>query len=122
MMEKVAVFGRLRSAMQITLAQNKRGLNDEGELCDMKTIEKEVTKFRNRLCKEKIRMKDRAYLKLIDHINKYWDMLFCDPIVVETHAGSVIIQPQRTNNLLEQFFRTLMRAYRKKNGFQAYNQ
>jgi hypothetical protein len=119
MQEKVDVFGRLRAAMRITLPENKRGLNDSGELCDMKTIEKEVTKFIRRLSKDKNCMKDKAYQKMIGQINKYWDMLFCDPIVVETKAGKIIIQPQRTNNILEQFFRTLMRTYRKKNGFQA---
>ena len=31
----------------------------------------------------------------------------------------MIIQPQRTNNILEQFFRNLMRNYRKRNGFNA---
>ena len=29
----------------------------------------------------------------------------------------MLIQPQRTNNLLETFFRKLMRGYRKRNGF-----
>ena len=29
----------------------------------------------------------------------------------------VLIQPQRTNNVLEQFFRKLIRTYCKKNGF-----
>ena len=56
---------------------------------------------------------------MIGQINKYWNMLSCDPIVVEAKAGKIIIQPQRTNNILEQFFRTLMRTYCKKNGFQA---
>jgi hypothetical protein len=46
-------------------------------------------------------------------------MLFCDPIVVQTDTGKLVIQPQRTNNILEQFFRNFMRRYRKKNGFQA---
>ena len=93
-------FSNLRSAMRITLPETGRGLNDDGELCSMKTIEKEVTKFSHRLSKDKNRMKDKAYQKLIGQINKYWDMLFCDPIVVETKAGKIIIQPQRTNNLL----------------------
>ena len=119
MQEKVDVFGRLRAAMRITLSENKRGLNDNGELCDMKTIKKEVTKFMRQLSKDKKSMQDKAYQKMIDQINKYWDMLFCDPIVVETEAGKIIIQPHRTNNILEQFFRMLMRTYRKKNGFQA---
>lgn len=119
MLDKVDVFSSLRSAMRITLPENKRGLNDDGDLCSMKTIEKEVTKFIRQPSKDKNRMKDKAYQKLISQINKYSGLLFCDPIVVETKAGKIIIQPQRTNNLLEQFFRTLMRTYRKKNGFQA---
>lgn len=119
MLDKVNVFSSLRSAMRITLPETGRGLNDDGDLCSMKTIEKEVTKFIRHLSKDKNRMKDKAYQKLISQINKYSKLLFCDPIVVETKAGKIIIQPQRTNNLLEQFFRTLMRTYRKKNGFQA---
>ena len=119
MLAKVDVFSCLRSAMRITLPENKRGLNDNGELCNMKTIENEVTKFIRRLSRDKNCMQDKSYQKLIGQINTYWDMLFCDPIAVETKAGKIIIQPQRTNNLLEQFFRALMRTYRKKNGFQA---
>ncbi|MBA7659444.1 hypothetical protein ES703_67424 [subsurface metagenome] len=60
MQEKVDVFNRLRSAMRITLPENKRGLNDDGELCNIKTIEKEVTKFRRRLSKDNKCMKDKA--------------------------------------------------------------
>jgi hypothetical protein len=117
MEEKVGVFDRLRAAMRITLDENKRALNDDGELCDIKTIEKEVSKFRRQVTKDNNRMKEGAYRKMIGQIDKYHQMLFCDPIVVETKAGTIIIQPQRTNNILEQFFRTLMRTYRKKNGF-----
>jgi hypothetical protein len=45
-------------------------------------------------------MKDNAYRKMIGLLDKYWDMLFCDPIVVHTETGKIIIQPQRTNNIL----------------------
>ena len=100
MLEKVEVFNRLRVAMRITLPENKRGLNDEGELCNMKTIEKEVGKFRRRVSADSNRMKDNAYRKMIGLLDKYWDMLFCDPIVVHTETGKIIIQPQRTNNLM----------------------
>ena len=119
MQEKVVVFSRLRTAMRITLPENKRGLNDMGEPCSMKTIENEVKKFHLRLSKDTNRMKEKAYQRLLDSITQYWDKLFCDPITIETPAGKMLIQPQRTNNLLEQFFRTFMRKYRKKNGFQA---
>ena len=53
----------------------------------------------------------------MEQIDTYWKKLFADPIVVDTAAGRMLIQPQRTNNILEQFFRKLMRSFRKKNGF-----
>jgi hypothetical protein len=60
---------------------------------------------------ENIRHKER-----IKQIDKYWKKLFADPIEVDTPEGKKIIQPQRTNNLAEQNFRDLKRAYRKKTG------
>ncbi len=118
MEEKVAVFNRLRKAMRIALPGNKRGLNDNGELqCTMKTIETEVGKFRAWLIKSKGYSEHKEYQKLVEQIDKYSQQLFADPIVVQTPAGKALIQPQRTNNILEQFFRKLMRGYRKKNGF-----
>jgi len=41
---------------------------------------------------------------------------FADPITVQTPSGPIQIQPQRTNNILEQFFRALKRANRRKTG------
>lgn len=108
MQEKMTVFDHLRFAMRITLPENKRGLNDSGEPFNIKMIEKEVIKFRKRLFKNNNCMKDKAYQKMISKIDKYWKMLFCDPIIVEAKVGKIIIQPQRTNNILEQFFRILM--------------
>ena len=46
---------------------------------------------------------------MIAQIDKYWDKLFADPITVNTPIGQVTIQPQRTNNLLERFFRDFKR-------------
>ena len=42
--------------------------------------------------------------------------MFADPIQVVTKTGTVTIQPQRTNNILEQFFRYLKRKERKRSG------
>ena len=118
MEEKVAVFNRLRKAMRITLPENKRGLNDNGERsATMKTIEKEVGKFSVWLTKSDEYSKHKEYRKLVEQLDTYGEKLFADPIVAETAAGTMLIQPQRTNNILEQFFRKLMRTYRKKNGF-----
>ncbi len=119
MQRKVAVFARLRAAMRLTLPENKRALNDGSQPADMKVIEKAVRNFRDRMCKNDKLMRDKGYRKMIEQIEKYWNMLFCDPIIVETNAGRILIQPQRTNNLIERFFRALLRIHRRKNGFGA---
>jgi hypothetical protein len=49
-------------------------------------------------------------------IEKYNDKLFADPIHVDTPSGKVAIYPQRTNNMMERFFRQLRRDYRRKSG------
>ena len=117
MEEKVNVFNQLREAMRITLSENKLGLNDKGDSSNMKTIEKAVEKFCNQLRKNKVYEKDEGYQKMSRQIDKYWGMLFADPIIVETKTGRIAIQPQRTNNISERHFRRLMRNYCKKNGF-----
>ncbi len=53
---------------------------------------------------------------MIEQIDKYWEKLFADPITVQTPSGPILIQPQRTNNILEQFFRSLKRAIRRRTG------
>jgi hypothetical protein len=53
---------------------------------------------------------------MVKQIDKYWEKLFADPIQVATHTGTVTLQPQRTNNILEQFFRDLKRSDRKRSG------
>jgi hypothetical protein len=118
MEEKVAVFDRLRKAMRITLPEHKRGLNDTGERSvGMNTIEREVGKFITWLTKHNAYSQQPAYHKLVQQIQVCREKLFADPIAVETQAGTMLVHPQRTNNVLERFFRMLMRGYRKKNGF-----
>ena len=44
---------------------------------------------------------------------------FADPVTVQTASGTIQIQPQRTNNIFEQFFRDLKRGDRRKTGNQS---
>ena len=53
---------------------------------------------------------------MIAQIEKYWDKLFADLIIVDTPHGLVTIQPQRTNNVLERFFRDMNRGHRRRRG------
>jgi len=114
--EKTIVFEKLRSAMRIASTTGRNGLNDEGKKENIRTIEARVKKFRDWMIRRKNHAKDPAARKMIVQIDKYRKKLFADPIRVQTPSGPVLIQPQRTNNLLEQFFRSLKRAHRRRTG------
>jgi hypothetical protein len=115
MQEKVRIFDQLRSAMRIAQPNSQSGLNDEGD-ADITTIKARVTAFRHSEEIKELSATTIAYRKMIKQIDKYWDKLFADPIQVITKEGVVTLQPQRTNNILEQFFRYLKRQDRKRSG------
>jgi len=120
--EKAAIFDQLRDAMRIGVSGGKKGLNDDGENVDIKAIQKAVTAFRNSAEVNLAAEKDRNYKKMLEQIDKYWEKLFADPIMVTTANGEqILILPQRTNNILERFFRDLKRMYRSKSGTQSLN-
>jgi len=116
MEEKAAVFDKLRHAMRIALPAGCHGLNDRGSNERISTIEGRVTHFRRWLCDDRTLSQQQGYQNMIAQLDKYWDKLFCDPIVIDTPNGTVVVQPQRTNNIIEQFFRSLKRIFRKKSG------
>ncbi len=113
--EKISVFEELRASMRIACPENNQGLNDEG-FDAIKTIENRVKKFRNDAKIVALASHSASYHKMVKQIDKYWGKLFADPIEVETPAGKITIQPQRTNNIMEQSFRFLKRDSRKKSG------
>jgi hypothetical protein len=111
---KAEVFDKLRTAMRIALPEGKNGINDNGDDANMKNIEEKVTAFRKWLVSDTRRK--ATYAGMIAQLDKYWDKLFADPLPVVTSEGILYIQPQRTNNILERFFRGEKRRGRKKNG------
>ncbi len=111
MQKNVQTFERLREALCIAAANDGKGLNDDGQGATIKSIEEKVKQFRNEVASE-----SKGYENMIKQIDKYWDKLFADPITVETPTGPIIIQPQRTNNILERFFRGFKRDSRKRSG------
>lgn len=116
MKEKVKIFDKLREAMKIALPDAKDGLKDDGADIDMATIKDKVTAFRESEKVISAASTNVAYKKMMKQIDKYWEKLFADPITIYTSSGSVTIQPQRTNNILERFFRDMKRRNRKKSG------
>ena len=116
MEEKIQIFNKLREALRIALPDGKDGLNDDGTDDDMATIESAVKALRQHIMNDDILTANNDYLKMIVQIDKYWEKLFADPITVQTPSGPIEIAPQRTNNILERFFRDLKRSGRKKTG------
>lgn len=116
MREKAAVFDKLRDAMRLALPGGKNGLNDRGSRESMATIEKRVKGFYHSLCTDPALREKDIYRKMREQLKQYWEKLFCDPIVVKTPKGKRTICPQRTNNLMEQFFRFFKRMFRKRSG------
>ena len=110
------LFDTLRQAMRIAVAGGRDGLNDDGAGPEMDTIRKRVDCFRHRLDAEEKLAADPLCFKLAAQIDKYHEKLFADPIHVSTPSGSVVVYPQRTNNILEQFFRSLRRDHRRRTG------
>jgi hypothetical protein len=114
--KNITIFDRLHQAMRIAPASGRCGLNDEGGNADIRTIEHRVKKFRAWLTTRREYPQNQEAQKMIAQIDKYWGKLFADPITVQTPSGRLKIQPQRTNNLLEQFFRYLKRGHRRRTG------
>lgn len=110
------IFDRLRQAMRIALPDGGNGLNDDGTPEVMASIRQGVVRFREELEKDPKLAADRLSQNMVKQIDKYGDKLFADPIEVMTPQGKSFIYPQRTNNILEQFFRGVRRGHRRKTG------
>jgi tRNA-dihydrouridine synthase len=116
MEDEVHVFDALRNAMRVAPANGGRGLNDDGECADIKTIEASVNKFRVELGENSGFLKIRKGAAFLKQIDKYRKQLFSDPITVKTAGVAKTIQPQRTNNLMERMFRDFTRDNKRKTG------
>ncbi len=116
---KAEVFDKLRTAMRIALPESKNGINDNGDDTDIKSIEEKVAAFRKWLVSDEKR--EATYANMLAQLDKYWAKLFSDPLPVTTPEGIIYILLQRTNNILERFFRGEKRRGRKKSGMASLN-
>jgi hypothetical protein len=117
MEKKSAHFDKLRDAMRIAESEGSDGLNDDAMDCDIDVIKTAVEKFIGSEEIQEAVLCDQNYRKMLGQIKKYWDKLFTKPITVTSKNGkTMVIQPQRTNNLMERFFRELNRGSRRRTG------
>jgi len=113
---KTEVFDRLRGAMRIAQVGGAAGLNSGSNSRAMGPIPKAVPQWRKAITARPEYRSARHWKALIDQVDKYGEKLFADPIAVQTPNGQRVIQPQRTNNLMERFFRDFRRGARRKSG------
>jgi hypothetical protein len=114
--DKTHVFDRLRRAMRIAEVGGAAGLNSGSDPTALGPIEQAVEKFRQEITARPDYEANEGWKAMMAQIDKYQDKLFADPITVPTPRGPLVIQPQRTNNILERFFRDFRRGARRRTG------
>jgi len=113
------LFDQMRQALHIAPVSAHQGLNHAGESIEMKTLQREVAAVTNEVRARPDYPTTPALQKLTAQVDRYDSKLFAAPLVVSTPQGSRTLQPQRTNNLMERFFRDLKRSCRRRTGCQA---
>lgn len=113
--KKVQDFDHLRAVMKIAPIYGVKGLNDDGEECDMTAMEEQLKIF---IESDEIKNNsDKAYQRMVKQILKYWKMLFSKPVEVRQSSGeTVLTYPQRTSNCMERLFREFQRSEYKRTG------
>jgi len=113
---KIEVFDQLRTAMRIAPVGGTAGLNSGSQPQAMGPIQEAVEHFHSQITSRSDYASTPHWQALIGQIDKYKDKLFADPITVSTPSGTRRIQPQRTNNIMERFFRDFRRGARHRSG------
>jgi len=115
---KIEVFDQLRCALRIAEVGGSAGLNSGSDSLPIGPIQKAVQKFRIRIMARSDYSSPSAshWRAMIAQMDKYWCKLFADPLTLQTPNGKLRVQPQRTNNIMERFFRDLRRGARRKSG------
>ncbi len=115
----IPLFEQLRQALRIAPVSGGQGLNQEGQPVEMNTLQQQVQEFAAQVRARPDYATTPAFQKMIEQIEYSGPKLFAAPLVVATLQGPRTIQPQRTNNIMERFFRDLKRDGRRKTGAQA---
>jgi hypothetical protein len=114
--QKAKVFDALRHALRLAEPGTGRGLNDAGDDVPIATLERQVDRFCRELRTDPVLAPRREFRAMLAQIGTYRQRLFAEPIRVQTPQGPRTLQPQRTNNILERFFRSLNRQACKRTG------
>lgn len=111
-------FDRLRAALRLAEADTRQGLNDDGAEVPMAVLRDRVECYCQSIRNNAALMDRKEFKAMLEQIDRHHDRLFAEPIRVKTPNGPRTIQPQRTNNILERFFRRIGSQVRKRTGQQ----
>jgi len=120
--ESDALFTCLREALRLAAKDSVKGISGTPRFSNpaqARQAEAEIRRFRQDLCLEKKKQISNTKRKGIDlilhHLDKYWDGLFGHCLVLgDTEQRYLMVQ--RTNNMSEQFFRSVKRFIRRITG------
>lgn len=120
---KLSVFSDLRRALAIAPEPANNGLTQMStissihELNKIRTAVNQFMKSLNQKIYETTDSKlQSSYKNVKERIEKYWERLFADPLVVHVNGKENCLFVQRTNNIMEKHFRQLNYGYRRIHG------
>lgn len=112
------VFDRMRRTLRIAEPNTPGGLSHPDPVdVDITRVESEFTAFKEQLHIGNATAPRVEITKLIEQIDRHWEGLFRAPLHVTTADKTErTIHPQRTNNIMEHFFRDIGRNERRRTG------
>ena len=112
-----AIFDEMRRIMRIAEPGSSGGLPQPDADIDTAAVNAQFSAFKAKLQIDNIAAPRIEITKLIEQIDRHWEGLFRKPLCVTAADGVVrTIQPQRTNNIMEHFFRDIGRNERRRTG------
>ena len=120
---KLSVFSQLRQALAVAPEKASKGLRQNSENASLQQLEKIKTAVESfmQTLEQKIKKTDEKPLRasfnsVKERIFLYWDRLFADPFIVEVDGEKKMFFIHRTNNIMEQQFRSFAYSYRRVHG------
>lgn len=115
--QNAVIFDEMRRIMRIAEPGASGGLPRPDADIDPSAVKAEFSTFKAELNIANMAAPRIEITKLLEQIDRHWDGLFRKPLCVTAADGVVrIIQPQRTNNIMEHFFRDIGRNERRRTG------
>lgn len=120
---KLAVFTELRNALGVAKESTTQGLRQNPQCRSERELKRIKTAVELFMAKHGRRINDTAnesirtsFQKVRDRIQLYWERLFADPFEVEVNHEKRTFFVHRTNNIMEQQFRSFAYGYRRIHG------